>query len=145
MGLITATDDAAEVMEKAQTATYRNPYREWIGAQIRADAFGYVAAGMPILASELAYVDASFSHVQNGIYGEMFFAAMIAAAFVHKDARKCFEIALATIPQKSRFAEEVLWAKHLAETCETREELMEKILAPSEKYNGVHTINNATF
>ncbi|MBQ3002741.1 MAG: ADP-ribosylglycohydrolase family protein [Clostridia bacterium] len=138
-------ENAAEVMEKAQTATYLNPYREWIGAQIRADAFGYVAAGMPILASELAYVDASFSHVKNGIYGEMFFAAMIAAAFVHKDARKCFDIALATIPQKSRFAEEVLWAKHLAETCETREELMEKILAPSEKYNGVHTINNATF
>ena len=29
------------------TARHRNPYREWIGAQIRADAYGYVLAGRP--------------------------------------------------------------------------------------------------
>ncbi|MBS7269035.1 MAG: ADP-ribosylglycohydrolase family protein, partial [Candidatus Freyarchaeota archaeon] len=34
-----------------QTALHLNPYREWIGAQIRADTWGYVAPGMPELAA----------------------------------------------------------------------------------------------
>ena len=38
--------------------TYRNPYREWIGAQIRVDAYAYAAAGDPEKAAELAYRDA---------------------------------------------------------------------------------------
>ncbi len=134
-----------EVMRQAKVATYLNPYREWIGAQIRADAFAYVCAGMPIKASELAFVDASFSHVKNGIYGEMFFAAMIAAAFTEKDVEKCFDIAMATIPANCRFAEEMKWAKELAESDLDREELMDKLYANGEKYHRVHTINNATF
>ena len=138
-------ENAAEVMRNAKTSTYLNPYREWIGAQIRADAFAYACAGMPVKASELAYVDASFSHVKNGIYGEMFFAAMIAAAFTHKDVEECFDIAMATIPENCRFAEEMNRAKKLAESDMSREELMDTLFEQGKKYNWVHTINNATF
>ncbi|MBO5652578.1 MAG: ADP-ribosylglycohydrolase family protein [Clostridia bacterium] len=138
-------ENADEVMRNARTATYLNPYREWIGAQIRADAFAYVCAGMPVKASELAFVDASFSHVKNGIYGEMFFAAMIAAAFTHKDVEECFDIAMATVPVGCRFAEEMKWAKKLAQSDISREELMDTLFETGKKYNWVHTINNATF
>lgn len=138
-------DDAMEALKSNKVNSYLNPYREWIGAQIRCDAFAYLAAGMPKLAAEMAHTDAYFSHIKNGIYGEMFFAALIAKAFTEKDVNKCFETALAVIPKHSRFYEEAIRAKELAESDMSRDELIRTLLENGSKYSWVHTINNATF
>ena len=86
----------------SQAATVRNPYREWIGAQIRADVLGYVHPGRPEAAAALAFRDAALSHVKNGIYGEMWAAATIAAAFSLDDPLDAVRAGMEQIPANSR-------------------------------------------
>lgn len=90
-----------------QTATYRNPYREWIGAMIRADIFGYVCPGDPGAAARLAYRDATLSHTGNGVYGAMWAAALVAAAFCADSPSTAIERSLSVIPPGSRLARAV--------------------------------------
>ncbi|HEX2907036.1 MAG TPA: ADP-ribosylglycohydrolase family protein [Phototrophicaceae bacterium] len=120
-----------------------NPYREWIGAQIRADGWGYVTPGWPEKAAEFAFRDAALSHVKNGIYGEMFMAAAIAAAFVTDDVVNCLQIAAAEIPQASRFSEMVQDCLHWAKTIPDWDTAWEQMQAKYGRYHWVHTLNNA--
>lgn len=125
------------------TAIRRNPFNEWIGADIRSDPWGYVAPGLPELAAEFAHRDARLSHVKNGIYGEMFFAAMIAAAFVTDDLDEIVRIALSEIPKQCRLARAIRrglrWIRSDGD--------WRKTLARVDKHfagmHHVHTINNA--
>ncbi len=126
-----------------ETATHRNPYREWIGAQIRADMWGYVYPGDPERASLLAFQDASLSHTQNGIYGEMWVAALIAACFVTDDMRTALEISLAYVPPRTRLAEAVREAMDLHAKDLDWEDARDQIEERYGHYAFVHTVNNA--
>jgi ADP-ribosylglycohydrolase len=131
-------------LEPPQTATYRNPYREWLGAQIRADAWGYANPGDPERAAEYAFRDASLSHTANGIYGEMWAAAAVAAAFVTDDARAIIHIANSEIPANCRLAEAINLAVEAADRFATWEEAWDQMMVALKygEYHTVHTINN---
>ena len=129
-----------------ESALWQNPYREWIGAQIRADYFGYINPGNPELAAEMAWRDASISHVKNGIYGEMFAAAMIAQAAVESDIEKIIEAGLAQIPESSRLYASVkrvaeLWRSGAEEAA--CYELIHSAYDEKNSHDWCHTISNA--
>ena len=67
-------------LEPPHTARHRNPFREWIGALIRADVHGWTNPGDPAAAAEQAHRDAALTHTANGVYAAMFAAAVIAEA-----------------------------------------------------------------
>jgi ADP-ribosylglycohydrolase len=121
----------------------RNPYAQLICASIRADPYGYVAPGQPEKAAALAYRDAALSHRRNGIYGGMFFAAAIAAAFAVTHPREAIEIGLTEIPRDCRLAREIRWALRISRRITNYREAR---LAVDRRFPGMHTahtINNA--
>lgn len=138
-----AYSNLTQLIMPPQSAIYRNPYREWIGAQIRADFWGYINPGDMERAAEYAYRDASVSHVKNGVYGEMFIAAMLAAAFVLDDPRKVLEAGLSAIPDKCRLAYAIRDVLEWSRTEPDWERCLDRIYEKYGHYNVVHTINNA--
>ncbi len=138
--------NAALCLLPPETAVHYNPYREWIGAQIRADLFGYINPGDPETAAEYAWRDASISHVRNGIYGEMWVAAMLAAAAVTEDIDGILDAGLAQIPRKCRLARDVARVRGWYAEGIGAGEAIERIHAAYDEHSQhgwCHTISNA--
>ncbi len=130
-------------LEPHFTRRHRNPYREWIGAQIRSDGWAFVCAGNPELAAEFAYRDACWTHERNGIYGEMMFAAIQAAAFVERDPSRLVEIGLSEIPAECRLSRLVRQCVAWIRECADFESCMDRVEAECGDMSAVHTLNNA--
>ncbi len=128
------------------SAIYKNPFREWIGAQIRGDYFGYINPGKPEIAAEMAFRDACISHVKNGIYGEMFVSAMISSAAVTDNIEDIILAGLGEIPATSRLFESVM---SIIDDCRKgikSEDVFRRIHNEYDEYTGYgwcHTIPNA--
>ena len=128
------------------SASYKNPYREWIGAQIRGDYFGYINPGNTEMAAEMGWRDACISHVKNGIYGEMFASAMIAAAALTDDVEEIILAGLGEIPETSRLYESIMTVMDMYKSGKTSEETFDYIHSVWDEYTGhgwCHTISNA--
>ncbi len=129
-----------------ESAIYKNPYREWIGAQIRGDYFGYINPGNPELAAEMAWRDASVSHVKNGIYGEMYVAAMLAIASATDNMEDIILGGLMEIPATSRLYEDVLAVVESYRNGISQEKCFAMIHEKYDEYTAhgwCHTIPNA--
>ena len=115
-----------------------NEWNHWIGAQIRADVYGWVCPGRPALAADLASRDASLSHREDGIYGAAFVAALGAAIPACSDLDAAIAMAREQIPADSAAAGAVDFALSLVGESDAVARIHERYadLSP------VHTVNN---
>jgi ADP-ribosylglycohydrolase len=126
----------------SDAATVRNPYREWIGAQIRTDLYGWISPGDPHAAALLAWHDARLTHTRNGLYGAMFVAAMAAAACVASDVETVIAAGLSVVPPRSRLARSVGLGLDLARRAVPHERAVDELYRAHEGLHWVHVLNN---
>ena len=115
-----------------------NEYSDWIGAQIRADVYGWVTPGDPERAARLAKADAALSHRGDGVHGAVVVAAWGAAIPAEGALGPALERALALIPGDSGAAAAVALGRELAVEGRGAEPIFERYAGMSP----VHTLNN---
>ncbi|MEU9999473.1 ADP-ribosylglycohydrolase family protein [Streptomyces sp. NPDC050848] len=131
-------------IEPPLTATHRNPFREWIGAQIRADIHGWTHPGDPGAAAEQAHRDAALTHTANGLYGARFVAATIAtAATGTADVHQALAAGLSVVPSCSRLAVAVRLGIEAARTTPDFDAVVDRLHATLGGYHWVHAVPNA--
>ncbi|MCG5218185.1 ADP-ribosylglycohydrolase family protein [Streptosporangium sp. KLBMP 9127] len=130
-------------LEPPATATFQNPFREWIGALIRADVYGWANPGDVGAAATMAWRDARLSHTANGIYGSMFAAAMCASSLVASSAAEVVAAGLSVVPPASRLASAVRHAVRVASAEPDFERVIDALHERHGELHWVHTINNA--
>lgn len=126
-----------------QVATYRNPYREWIGALIRADFWGYVQPGRPRRAAELAARDARLSHVANGIHGARWAAALVSSALTATTVEDALALARTVVPDRTRLAEALDRVHDTRRQGAGFDRARARAVEDFGHYGPVHTISNA--
>jgi ADP-ribosylglycohydrolase len=126
-----------------QAADIENPFVQWIGADIRSDPWGYLAPGLPEKAAAMAWNDARLSHRRNGIFGEMYFSAVIAAAFACDSPVAALASGLSEIPRDCLLAHDVRWALENGAAMENYEDARRAVQERFGDMSGVHTNLNA--
>ncbi|WP_422735288.1 ADP-ribosylglycohydrolase family protein [Micromonospora sp. WMMD729] len=125
------------------SARRHNPFREWIGAQIRTDVYGWVNPGRPDRAVELAVRDAAVSHVRGGVHGAIWAAALAAAAPVAGTIDEVLDAAETVLPPHSRFAATVRDARALGAEADDWERVVDELYDRHGHLHWVHVRNNA--
>lgn len=129
-------------LEPPRTARHRNPFREWIGALIRADVHGWTNPGDPAAAAEQAHRDATLTHTANGVYAAMFTAAVIAQAAATPDVHACLSTGLTVIPPASRLSGAITHAIRLAHQHDDFDTVVDELHATHAAHHWVHAIPN---
>ncbi|MFO7850096.1 MAG: ADP-ribosylglycohydrolase family protein, partial [Spirochaetia bacterium] len=125
------------------TAEKDNPYREWIGAQMRGVTPGLLSPGNPREAARLAWMDGSISHTSNGILGEVCNALLSSFAFVENDIRKVVERSVALIPAETQYGSVVHDALEACRSADSWQEAWGRCEREYRRYHWIHSYPNA--
>ena len=114
-----------------------NPYNDWIGAQIRADLYGWVPPGEPTEAASLARTDAALSHRDEGVHGAVVIAVAASLVGAGWAPARALEEAASYIPSDSAAAGAVA----LGLSC-GKDSDASQLHTEFEGMSPVHTVNN---
>jgi len=136
------------------SGSYGNIYKHSCGAYIRSEVWACIAPGLPHVAAAYAYEDAILDHGNGeGMYAEVFMAALESAAFVVSDLRQLIEIGLSHIPADCGVAQAVRTTVDCVDQgktwLETRDEVlrrhrgsspfnMPELTSPADREKGFH-------
>lgn len=88
-------------LQPPTTGSYDNWFTRGMGAAIRSELWACLAPGDPQLAAAYAYEDACVDHAGEGIWAEVFFAALQSIAFVESNQDKLLDAAISPLPPRS--------------------------------------------
>ena len=126
-----------------ESGRLHNPFREWIGAQMRGAVCGLVAPGDPKMAARLAWIDGSISHDNNGIIGEVFNAMLVSLAFVEREVKDLVKRAIDLVPKDSEYYQAVSFAYEHCVKSNNWEDAWGPCETKFKEYNWIHAYPNA--
>ncbi|MFI6832326.1 ADP-ribosylglycohydrolase family protein [Kribbella sp. NPDC050241] len=130
-----------EGVEPSRAALVGNPFREWIGAQIRTDAYGWAHPGDRTAAARVALVDARLSHTGAGVDGALWVAAMSAAALVLDSPSEVAFAGLEVVAADGAIARAVRFGLGLADR--PLDDALDALHAEYGDLHWVHAVNNS--
>jgi len=114
-----------------------------LARQIRGDIFGWTHPGDPRAAATLAYQGRLALAHRERIYGEMWAAALVSAAFVAGSAREAVTRSLDHVPPRSRSPRPSRRARTSTAAVAPGTPALTRIRATYGHYSWIHTVNNA--
>lgn len=125
-----------------QSGFMNNPYREWIGAQMRGAVCGMVMPGNALETARLAFMDGVVSHHNNGVLGEVFNAVMVSMAYVENDVKTILQDAFNYIPKNSEYFSVIDFALQACKNNSNWEDAWKLCREKFKKYNWIHAYPN---
>ncbi len=125
----TAKTNMRQGLQPPLSGTFQNAYKHSCGSYIRSEIWACIAPGLPEVAARFAYKDAILDHGNGeGVYAEVFMAALESAAFIVNDLRECISIGLSYVPADSGVAKAIATTLECFDGGKTWLETREEIL-----------------
>lgn len=124
------------------SGSHDNWFANGMGAAIRSELWACIAPGNPKLAATYAYEDACIDHAGEGIYAEMFLAAMESEAFINDSIDACIKTGLDAIPSHSLMHQALVKTYNWALACEDSFAVRQMILDKYQNENFTDAVMN---
>ena len=125
-----AKRNLAEGIAPPLSGSFDNWFTRGMGAAIRSEVWSCLAPGDPALAAKYAYEDACVDHAGEGIWAEVFFAALQSAAFGESETDTLLDGAEAALPAESEVRRAVadtrLWWRETHDWRRVRTQVLER-------------------